>query len=64
MTSEGGKTLLLNFCAEKIGGIYYMKLNPESIYEKVLGRSDPWTSQFAPEGEDIVGSMFGDSFRG
>jgi hypothetical protein len=51
-------------CEEKIGGTYYMKLNPESLYEKVLGRNDPWISQFAPEGSDMVGSMFSDSFRG
>lgn len=48
ITAQGGKIswLLLNklFIIEKIGGTYFMQLNPESLFDKILGRKDPWTT--------------------
>lgn len=41
-----------------------MKLNPETFYDQVMTRLDPWIDQPSVFGTDITGGMFSDSYRG
>jgi len=46
------------------GGGYFIKSSPEAIYDKVYTSTDPWSETRDMDGSDLLGSMFGDAFRG
>jgi hypothetical protein len=49
---------------QKVGGGYFMKVSPESIFDKIFNSINPWEDQDNLDGSDTRGSMFGDGFNG
>ena len=49
---------------KRIGGGYFLKENPETVYDRVFTTTDPWEDVPNMDGSDLQGSMFSDAFRG
>ena len=49
---------------EKIGGGYFLKMDPERYFEKALSSTDFILEQRAVDGSDVQESFFADSFGG
>lgn len=49
---------------QRIGGGYFLRVSPESIFDKIFNAADPWADQPNLDGSDFRGSMFGDGYRG
>ena len=48
--------------AEKIGGNYFMKYNPDTFFERTMTRLNPWIDQPSALGGDFKSGMFTDSY--
>lgn len=62
MTAHTGFNFLLSIA--KIGGGYFLKLNPENYYEQMFTDSDMITESRETDGTDAVNSIFGDNYGG
>ena len=49
---------------KRVGGGYFLRENPELIYDRIYTSSNPWSEERDVDGTDVPGSMFGDAFRG
>ena len=49
---------------EKIGGGYFLKVEPENYFETVLGKTDFILEERAVDGADAQQSIFADSYGG
>ena len=47
----------------RIGGGYFMHVQPEAIFDKVFNSTNPWEDQPNLNGSDFTGSMFGDGLN-
>ena len=48
----------------RVGGGYFLRVQPESIFDKVFNAVDPWADKPNLDGTDFRGSMFADGFNG
>ena len=49
---------------KRVGGGYFLKVQPEVVFDQVFNSTDPWADQHNLDGGDYRGSMFGDGFKG
>lgn len=49
---------------KRTGGGYFLRVQPEVVFDKIFNSIDPWAEQPNLNGSDFRGSMFGDGFKG
>lgn len=49
---------------KRVGGGYFMRCQPEAIFDKVFNSINPWEDQSNLDGTDFRGSIFGDGYKG
>lgn len=49
---------------QRVGGGYFLRVQPEAIFDKIFNSINPWEDQANLDGTDFRGSMFGDGYKG